>query len=174
MRSMGTRWIALGLWLSGVGSTALARVDEPKTYQDHVFPILRNRCLQCHNTDRSRGGLDLSTYEGLMAGGGGGAVVEAGSPDSSRLYTLSAHLESPKMPPNGDPMPADKLKVLSDWISGGLLETAGSKAKKPKRSSIAMDASSVVGIRPQKTWSHWKNACCWPRLISPTQPSASI
>src|SRR3954470_3409560 len=62
---------------------------EPKlTYADHVLPILRDKCLGCHNSEKARGGLDASNYVKLMEGGSSGAVVKPGDPDDSRLYML--------------------------------------------------------------------------------------
>ncbi|MGD9748139.1 MAG: c-type cytochrome domain-containing protein, partial [Verrucomicrobiales bacterium] len=39
------------------------------TFKDHVLPILENRCLNCHNPDETKGGLDLSTFSATMTGG---------------------------------------------------------------------------------------------------------
>src|SRR4051794_19229364 len=86
-------------------STPLARaadipVEPPKvTYQDHVLPILRNTCLNCHNPDKKKGDLNLSTYTGAMAGGGSGKAIEPGDPDSSRLLKVITWAEEPNMPP---------------------------------------------------------------------------
>ncbi|HEY1377373.1 MAG TPA: c-type cytochrome domain-containing protein, partial [Gemmataceae bacterium] len=53
-------------------------------YTDHVLPLLRDKCLGCHNGDKARGGLDASNYVKLMEGGSSGAVVKPGDPDDSR------------------------------------------------------------------------------------------
>jgi WD40 repeat protein len=110
----------------------LAEGADKITYEDHLRPILADRCLSCHNPDKAKGGLDLSTYSSLMQGGSSGEIVNAGDPDSSRLFRSVAHLEEPFMPPKADKLTEPRLKVMRDWISGGLLENSGSKAKAGK------------------------------------------
>src|SRR5436309_8548396 len=88
-------------------NSSFASEPAKTTYADHVLPVLREKCLTCHNPEKARGGLDLSTYVKLMEGGSSGVVVKPGSPDDSRLYMLAAHKGEPKMPPNGGSMPAE-------------------------------------------------------------------
>src|SRR5580693_6435038 len=105
------------------------------TYEDHVKPILREKCFGCHNTDKKTAGLDLTNYAGAMAGGGSGPVINPGSAGDSYLFSLVSHQSEPHMPPKSDKLPADMLATISKWIDGGALETTGSKAavsKKPK------------------------------------------
>ncbi len=132
---------------AGVGVISVAQAQEKVTYVDHVMPFLENACLNCHNPDEAKGGLDLTSYSAMMAGGSGGEVVQAGNPDSSRLYTLTAHLEEPHMPPNKPKSPEKDLLVMKKWIEGGLLETMNSKAKKSSAPTIA--GTVEVGGKPE-------------------------
>jgi WD40 repeat protein len=105
------------------------------TYDDNVRTIFRERCFACHNTEKKTAGLDLSTYTGVMTGGGSGAVIEAGSSGDSYLFSLVSHTSEPHMPPKSEKLPADYLATIAKWIDGGALESKGSKAaasKKPK------------------------------------------
>src|SRR5690606_31382074 len=77
-----------------------AAQDAKVTYDEHVMPIFRAKCLGCHNADKASGGLDLSTYPTLLQGGGSGEVISPGDANGSRLYALAAHTQEPKMPPN--------------------------------------------------------------------------
>ena len=123
------------------------RAQEKVTYVDHVMPFLENACLNCHNPDEAKGGLDLTSYGAMMAGGSGGEIVQPGNPDGSRLYTLTAHIEEPIMPPK-KPKSAEKdLAVLKKWIEGGLLETMNSKAKKSTAPTLA--STVEVGGKPE-------------------------
>lgn len=119
------------------------------TFVDHVVPVLESSCLNCHNADETKGGLDLSSYAAAMAGGSGGQIVQPGSPDRSRLYTLSAHLEEPHMPPNKPKIDQAHLDVFKRWIEDGLLETKGSKAKKSTGPTLAATVE-VTGDRPKE------------------------
>lgn len=53
-------------------------------------------------------------------------MVVAKKPDDSPLYTLTAHLEDPKMPPNKPKIPQRELDIIRKWVEVGLLEKAGS------------------------------------------------
>jgi uncharacterized membrane protein len=92
-------------------------------WHDVVRPILQSRCMTCHNADKQRGQLDLSSLEALHAGGEHGAVITPGSSAGSDLYrriTLS--------PEHVDYMPAEGKTALSSaqvaivgwWIDAGL------------------------------------------------------
>ncbi len=101
---------------------------EKTTYTDHVLPLVEQHCAKCHNLDKKKGDLDLTSYSGALKGGGSGVVVVSGNPDSSKLIKALTHAEEPNMPPNKPPLPEKELAVFKNWIAGGLLETSGSKA----------------------------------------------
>ena len=116
--------------------------EEKINYEEHVRPILADRCLSCHNPDKAKGGLDLSTYSATMQGGSSGEIVNPGDPSGSRLYLSVTHKEEPIMPPKGEKLAKDKLDLISSWISSGLLENSGSKAKKVKPTfNLALETS---------------------------------
>ena len=136
-----------GTCVAGVllASLAAARAEEKVTYNDHVLPLIEQHCANCHNPDKKKGDLVLTSYNALLKGGGSGAVVAAGSPDSSKLWKAITHAEEPTMPPK-KPKLADKdLDVFKKWITGGLLETTGSKAVAAAKPSVdlTMKVSSV-------------------------------
>jgi cytochrome c/WD40 domain-containing protein len=107
---------------------APAAAQEKVTYQDHVLPLIENHCGKCHNPDKKKGDLDLTSYNGALKGGGSGQVVMSGNPDSSRLYKSITHAEEPTMPPNKPRLPDKDIDIFKKWIAGGLLESSGSKA----------------------------------------------
>src|SRR5438067_2338410 len=78
---------------SAVNSLSAADKPGPKklTYQENVLPILREKYLACHDADKIKGGLDMTTYTKLMEGGGSGIVVKPGDPDGSRLFQTVSH-----------------------------------------------------------------------------------
>ena len=114
---------------------------------DKLQTVLKKRCTSCHGGNEPRSGLDLTTLAGLKAGSESGPVAVPGKPEESLLYTLTAHLEGPKMPPGKDRIPSLEIKVFHDWIAGGMLERPGSKPK-PKMSGSTSEASSTTADRP--------------------------
>ena len=127
--------------------SSLARSQEKVTFDAHVLPVFEAACLNCHNPDKSKGGLDLSTYAATIKGGSGGAIVEAGDP-GSRLIAVVRQTIEPKMPPEGDKLGADRIDVLVKWIEGGLLENAQSKARKAPKPKIALTVAADPAARP--------------------------
>ena len=104
--------------------------DTPKiTYDEQVVTIFRDKCFGCHNPDKKSGGLILTNYTTLMAGGGSGEVIEPGDPDASTLYLLVTHRQEPHMPPKSDMLPKESLETIRQWIAGGALENSGSKLR---------------------------------------------
>jgi hypothetical protein len=91
----------------------------PPSYEKDLRPVLARHCVSCHNADRGRGGLDLSSLAGIQAGGNSGKVVVIGKPQESLLYTLAAHLEDPIMPPGKPKIPDKDLNVIKNWIAEG-------------------------------------------------------
>ena len=93
---------------------------------EHIRPIFKDHCLNCHNPDKSKAGLDLSTMAGILEGGSGGDVVKAGVADSSSLYLSVMHHDTVEpMPPKKAKLPQAKLDMIRNWIQGGLIENAG-------------------------------------------------
>ena len=125
---------------------APVRAADTVTFSDHALPVLRQRCGSCHNADKKTAGLDVTTYAGIMAGGGSGAVLVPGNAQASHLFRLANHDDEPKMPPDGPPIPETERQVLRAWIDGGLLETRGSVAVVAKKVVVALAAP--VGERP--------------------------
>ncbi|MBT6723966.1 MAG: hypothetical protein HOB20_12125, partial [Planctomycetaceae bacterium] len=86
-------FVALGSTLSG----QTEQVSSQSTFNAAVAPILTKYCVACHNADDAEGGLSLETFEGIMKGGKGGAVLLPGRADLSRLLRVVTGEAKPKM-----------------------------------------------------------------------------
>ena len=125
----------------------LLQGQDKVTYQDHVRPVFENRCLNCHNPDKKKGGLDLSTYAGTLAGGSGGMSVDAGDANSALIKCIKFEKE-PFMPPKSDKIPASEIELITKWITDGLLDSSTSTAKVKKKQNFAMAASGNPLAKP--------------------------
>ncbi len=114
--------------MSLVLCAGLASAEEKITYAEHVLPLIQANCAKCHNSDRKKADLDLTSFPSLLKGSGSGLIVVAGDPGSSKLWKAVTHAEEPFMPPNRPKLSDKELEVFKQWISGGLLENAGAKA----------------------------------------------
>ena len=123
--------------------------QEKINFEDHVKPILRDKCLSCHNTNKKSSDLDLSSYSSLMQGGASGASIQPGDSGASYMYSLMSHQSEPFMPPNADKLPDETLEIVRKWIEGGAPETAASKVMLPKKNNAALTVGVSAGARPE-------------------------
>jgi hypothetical protein len=109
----------MGLW----GSAPAAPVDFVKQIQ----PLLETKCLECHNPAKVKGKLQMHSAEAFSKGGENGAIVEPGHPEKSEFIkriTLKKG-DDDLMPPKSDPLPADQVAVLKQWVAEGAKWPAG-------------------------------------------------
>lgn len=125
--------------------TVAVATAAPPNFEDHILPILEQSCTNCHNPDKQKGGLDLSTYAAFMRGGSGGKVAEPGEGGDSRMYGVITHTVKPKMPPKGEKLGKKEADLIRAWIDGGLLENKSGKPKKKKKPAFALQAAPSVG-----------------------------
>jgi len=132
----------LAIWLA---AGPLHAAEKSPTYEQHVLPIFKEKCCGCHNAGKRAGGLDLTSYQQMQAGGNSGEVLAAGDPDASYLWQVASHESEPVMPPNADRIPDSMLDVIKKWIVGGLLERDGAKpiVTKPA-TNLALDPGAIV------------------------------
>jgi uncharacterized membrane protein len=88
------------------------------SFAKDVMPIFENSCSECHGGKQIKEGLDMSTYEGLMAGSFNGTVLVAGNSAESLLVDL---VSKGKMPKRGAKLTAEQIQIISEWIDAGAL-----------------------------------------------------
>ena len=91
-----------------------------RLFADFVAPLVEQRCAGCHSGDEPKGGLDLTTRAGLLAGGDSGAAVEPGQSRSGLLYRLVTRTDEPHMPAGSDRLPEEAIARLAEWIDAGV------------------------------------------------------
>ena len=99
-------------------------------FEKQVWPILENRCVECHKAPyelngklkEPKAGLRLDGAAHLMYGGDGGVVVVTDHPSQSPLYqrVVLPLDDSEHMPPKGDPLTLAQKEILRKWIAQGL------------------------------------------------------
>lgn len=91
--------------------------QRPLTYNDSIQPLLQANCASCHG-EGALAGLNVTTYEALMAGGQSGPVIVPGMPDES-LIVQKLTGETPHFAQLSD----QELEFLSLWIETGAPES---------------------------------------------------
>ena len=134
-----------------------AAAEEKVTYQDHILPLVEANCSKCHNADKKKADLDLTSYRGALVGSGSGAVLAAGNLGGSKLWKAITHAEEPTMPPNRPKLADKDLEVFKKWILGGLLETAGGKAIAAAAPAVDLTLKADTAGKPEGPPSMPKN-----------------
>ncbi|MBF0191916.1 MAG: hypothetical protein HQL99_12375 [Magnetococcales bacterium] len=115
----------MGLTLTADSGWAAATAPAPAgrvTFSEDVFPILQNRCLECHKTGApgvAFSGLNLENYEGLMRGTRFGPVVIPGNAMVSNLNVLVEGRAGIRMPHNRKRLTTCEIEILRNWVNQG-------------------------------------------------------
>ena len=96
----------------------------PISFGAEVRPILARSCLPCHGFDPStrEAGLRLDRREEAVKprGRSGDRAIAPGDPAASLiLERVSTDDEWDRMPPEGEPLSAEEIDLLSRWIEQG-------------------------------------------------------
>ena len=86
------------------------------SYSLLIQPIFDADCDHCHG---GAGGLELTSYAGLLLGGLSGAAVIPGSPDNSLLIHRLEGTIGPRMPTDGPPLTQPEIDRIKQWILEG-------------------------------------------------------
>src|SRR3977135_2521046 len=96
-----------------------AAADEPLNFEQHVRPILKAYCLDCHGAgEKVKGGLDLRLKRFAEQGGKSGPVLVPGDPAKSLLLQ---RMKSGEMPTTEKKVPAEMVAVVEKWIAAGAI-----------------------------------------------------
>ena len=107
---------ACGSGQAPVASPTPRDPNAPVSYSKDILPILQANCVKCHGGERTNRGLDLTTYDKLMAGSVRGAVVTPGDAAGSTLYQM---IQQGKMPKQGSKLTAAQMDLIKSWIAAG-------------------------------------------------------
>src|SRR5579859_530649 len=126
-----------------------AQAQDKINYADNVQPLVEANCAKCHNPDKKKADLDLTSFQGALKGSGSGAIVVSGNPDGSKLWKALTHAEEPFMPPNRPKLSDKELDVFKHWIADGLLENAGAKAIAAAKPGVDLTLKPEDLARPE-------------------------
>ena len=101
--------------------------EDAVIYANMVQPILKAKCVVCHNEKKAKGELLMETFDQLLKGGKNGALWDPSKPDLGlMLGRIHLPLENKKhMPPTGKPQLTEaEADIIYHWIKGGASATA--------------------------------------------------
>ncbi len=82
----------VGFVFAVLAAFGLAQPERPRAdeafFADKIAPLIVKNCLACHNPERSRGGLDLTTRAALLTGSDNGPAFVPGDSAKSLLVHM--------------------------------------------------------------------------------------
>lgn len=138
--------LALLLFTGLLGARDNAEPETRLTFEQHVRPIFKTYCFDCHGSeDEVEGGLDLRLRRLLVKGGKSGAAIDPGSPENSPLYR---RIRDHEMPPREKKLPSEEIDIIGRWIAAGA-PTAGEEPQEIGRGiGITADERAFWAFQP--------------------------
>jgi mono/diheme cytochrome c family protein len=98
------------------GSVSGVASNGKVSFTNDIMPIIQAACINCHGGEKTSKGLDMKTFESLMAGSQNGAILVPGDATNSKLIQS---VQSGKMPKRGPKLTPDQIQLMVDWINAG-------------------------------------------------------
>jgi len=144
------------------GAAPFLSAQRAPLFKDEILPVLQKNCTSCHSPERKMGGLDLTTFAGLMSGGSSGPVIAPGKPQRSLLWL---QIESGKMPMGGKLNGAQK-QLIQAYIEHGRFPQGETEA-----AAAAREAAKITP-EARQWWSF--QAPAMPRIPSTKKKTGPI
>ena len=125
--------------------------DSVDYYKEVVHLIFEDKCVSCHNSNKSKGELRLDRYDLMLNGGERGSMFDAQNPNESRLIR---YINLPKedklhMPPKNKSQLSEKEKwLLTDWVTSSAYLKEG-KVSLLKNEDLKSNVLSFLGAEKQ-------------------------
>ena len=114
------------------------------SYFHEIRPVIQRNCQGCHQPAMKQGGLDLTRYETLAAGGNKGPAFKPGAPEESLILAFIKGERQPRMPFGSPALPDDQIESFQRWIAAGAKDDTPPEA----RETLAPDQPPVYHLPP--------------------------
>ena len=128
--------------------------ENPLIYKDIVGRILEDKCVSCHNPNKKKGALLMTSFKGLLAGGEVGQTVIPGNSYESELIrrVLLPIEDEEHMPPEGkQSLDAAEIQILERWIALGASDTLRLEQIAPSEPLLGL-VNTFMQASPMEQW----------------------
>lgn len=101
--------------LACISSTNLLANDGEELFENHIRPLLIEKCGECHSASQKSGSLSMESRESLIRGGDSGNAISLDQPLQSLLLKAVRHSDELAMPPD-NPLNERQIAVLETWL----------------------------------------------------------
>ena len=122
--------ITPGLLVAFVLQVVPTSADDRVSFRSDVAPILLNRCLACHGSEKAEGGYRVDTYARAMSEGD--SFTPGFVPDdlefSEAFRRITSDDPAERMPLEGEKLPQEEVAKIRRWIEQGAEFDGGNPA----------------------------------------------
>jgi WD40 repeat protein len=130
-----------------VASSISARAAAAPSAVAEPMRILKSNCFACHNDQKKKGGLVMTSRVALLKGGDNGAALDEKAPEKSALIEALAADADPHMPPKKQ-LSAQQIDVLKKWATNGAIWDASALVSEPSAPRKVTLAAMPATYRP--------------------------
>ncbi|WP_114748241.1 DUF1553 domain-containing protein [Pleomorphovibrio marinus] len=111
----------IGLFFLFWGMWGAQLFQDPISYNQHIRPIVNNKCIACHGGVKQSGGFSLLFEEEAKAPTESGkpAIIPGKAKDSEMVSRLTHHDAELRMPYGREPLSEDEIELITKWIDQG-------------------------------------------------------
>jgi hypothetical protein len=124
-------WVMIALSSDGARGGEPGTLTEDEFFERRIRPVLFDRCWSCHGSNKQWASLRLDSRDGLLLGGDGGPVIDAGDwRNSEILARLREEDPGLRMPPAeaGAALSPEIIADFERWVEQGVAWPQGSPA----------------------------------------------
>lgn len=118
LKFITTHLAKLALAIATAWPSAWRTEAEEAGLAKRAMHLLRDHCIRCHNTQKTKGNLDLTKRALALKGGGEGPALIPGQAAESHITRLLQPDSDPHMPPKKQ-LSDEQIAALGQWIDAG-------------------------------------------------------
>jgi cytochrome c553 len=143
--------VALAVLLCGVSTVRAEDAAAPPSehvefFEQHVRPLLAEKCWSCHGSQKQQGGLRLDSRAALLKGNDSGPGIDMQNRAASRILQVIAYSgDDVQMPPQGK-LPDQQVASIIRWVELG--------APWPEKVATPHSTAGANGSATQNHWAY--------------------
>lgn len=138
-----SRKIVISLALLGIGAPLWGNEsitpEALEYFEKRVRPLFVENCIECHGSEKQKGGLRLDFRQGWLIGGDSGPALKPGDLEASRMIHAVRYGDADFQMPPKKKLSSREIETLETWVAMGAPDPRSGEIAQRKRDSIGVD-----------------------------------
>jgi cytochrome c553 len=148
LRARAPLLLGIAALIVSIGRAVALTPEETEFFEKKIRPVLVAECYECHNAEKTKGGLRLDYRDGWRKGGDSGDAIVPGNPAKSLLIDSIKHSDPDlKMPDKAPKLEDSVIADFEKWIAMGAPDP---RDEPPAKQASKPTWSQLLDVR--KTW----------------------